>query len=84
MPAIACSRWTWPGGGHGGTLAELVGGGALAGDVQLRTFGLRRTAERTFAVLAPETQEALRAAAGEGRGLRDVAGQAGGLAVGRA
>lgn len=44
-----------------GTLAELIGSSALAGDVQLRTFGLRRTAERTFSVLSPETQEALRA-----------------------
>lgn len=44
-----------------GTLAELIGSGALPSDVQLRTFGLRRTAERTFSTLSPETQEALRA-----------------------
>ena len=32
-----------------GTLAELVGPGALASDVQLRTLGLRRAAEATLA-----------------------------------
>ncbi len=32
-----------------GTLAELVGQGALASDVQLRTFGLRRAAEASLA-----------------------------------
>ena len=39
-----------------GTLAELLGGSALPGDVQLRTFGLRRTAERSLSLLSPETQ----------------------------
>src|SRR5262245_54918526 len=33
-----------------GTLAELLGEGALAQDVQLRTLGLRRAAERSLAV----------------------------------
>lgn len=36
-----------------GTLAELLGPGALAGDVQFRTFGLRRAAERSLEVLSP-------------------------------
>ncbi|HEY2391990.1 MAG TPA: penicillin acylase family protein [Candidatus Angelobacter sp.] len=36
-----------------GTLAELVGQGALAQDVQLRTLGLRRAAERSLAVQSP-------------------------------
>jgi penicillin amidase len=39
-----------------GTLAELLGSGALPSDVQLRTFGLRRTAERSLSVLSAETQ----------------------------
>ncbi len=39
-----------------GTLAELLGQGALATDVQPRTFGLRRAAERGFDVLSPEAQ----------------------------
>jgi penicillin G amidase len=36
-----------------GTLAELVGQAALAQDVQLRTLGLRRAAERSLAVQSP-------------------------------
>ena len=44
-----------------GRLAELIGSSALASDVQLRTFGLRRTAERTLSTLSPETQDAVRA-----------------------
>lgn len=44
-----------------GTLAELLGPAALAGDVQLRTFGLRRAAERTWPVLEPRTRAALQA-----------------------
>ena len=31
-----------------GTLAELLGGSALPSDVQMRTLGLRRSAERTM------------------------------------
>ena len=44
-----------------GTLAELLGSGAVASDVQLRTFGLRRAAERSLPILAPETRDALNA-----------------------
>jgi penicillin amidase len=44
-----------------GTLAELLGSGALPSDVQMRTLGIRRTAERSLSVLSPATQEALRA-----------------------
>jgi penicillin amidase len=42
-----------------GTLAELVGPGALASDVQLRTFGLRRAAVRSLAAISPESRDAL-------------------------
>ena len=45
----------------GGTLAELLGSGALAGDVQLRTFGLRRAAARSLPLLSPGTVAALEA-----------------------
>ncbi len=44
-----------------GTLAELLGSSALPSDVQLRTFGLRRTVERSLSVLSSETQADLRA-----------------------
>ena len=44
-----------------GTLAELLGTGALSGDVQLRTFGLRRAAERSVPLLQPRTLAALEA-----------------------
>jgi penicillin amidase len=44
-----------------GTLAELLGEGALAQDVQLRTIGLRRAAERSLAVQSPAVQAALEA-----------------------
>jgi len=36
-----------------GTLAELLGAAALPSDVQLRTLGLRRAAEKTLAALSP-------------------------------
>ena len=36
-----------------GTLAELLGPAALASDVQLRTLGLRRAAEKSLDVLSP-------------------------------
>ena len=36
-----------------GDLAEVVGVSALGGDVQNRTIGLRRAAERSFDVLTP-------------------------------
>ncbi|HEX6203862.1 MAG TPA: penicillin acylase family protein, partial [Thermoanaerobaculia bacterium] len=39
-----------------GTLAELFGPPALASDVELRTIGLRRAAERSLAVLSPEVR----------------------------
>jgi penicillin G amidase len=44
-----------------GTFAELVGEAALETDVQLRTLGLRRAAERSLAVLLPQTVRALEA-----------------------
>ena len=44
-----------------GTLAELLGSAALASDVELRTLGLRRAAERSRPLLSPETQAALEA-----------------------
>ncbi len=42
-----------------GTLAELLGAGALPGDVQLRTLGLRRAAERSLEVISPRALAAL-------------------------
>ena len=44
-----------------GTLAELLGPPALASDVQLRTFGLRRAAELSLLALSPETRAGLEA-----------------------
>src|SRR4051812_28595316 len=44
-----------------GTLAELQGPGALGSDVQLRTLGLRRAAQRSLNALSPETQATLQA-----------------------
>ena len=44
-----------------GTLAELLGAGALASDVQLRTFGLRRAAERSLPILSQDMRNALSA-----------------------
>jgi penicillin amidase len=44
-----------------GTLAELVGAPALASDTQLRTFGLRRAAQRSLDALTPEMQAGLQA-----------------------
>jgi penicillin amidase len=44
-----------------GTLAELVGPEALESDIQLRTIGLRRAAERSWEILTPQTQDALTA-----------------------
>jgi len=44
-----------------GTLAELAGTGALASDVQLRTIGLRRAAERSLAAYSPEVVAGLQA-----------------------
>jgi penicillin G amidase len=42
-----------------GTLAELLGQPALAGDVQARAIGLRRAAERSLPVQSPEGRQAL-------------------------
>src|SRR3984893_3211925 len=44
-----------------GTVAELLGRGALASDVQLRIFGIRRSAERSWPLLRAVTQAALEA-----------------------
>jgi penicillin amidase len=44
-----------------GTLAELVGSGALASDIELRTIGLARAAERSLAALSPATRAGLQA-----------------------
>ncbi|GAA0460518.1 hypothetical protein Ade02nite_14820 [Paractinoplanes deccanensis] len=44
-----------------GTLAELIGAGALASDVQMRPMGLRRSAERGLALLSAQTRAGLRA-----------------------
>jgi penicillin amidase len=44
-----------------GTLAELLGAGALPSDVQLRTFGLRRAAERSLPILSEDVRRALSA-----------------------
>ncbi|XVU28335.1 penicillin acylase family protein [Actinoplanes sp. CA-054009] len=44
-----------------GTLAELIGSSALAGDVQMRTLGLRRSAEGSLKILSAETRAALQA-----------------------
>jgi penicillin amidase len=44
-----------------GTLAELLGAGALASDVQLRTIGLRRAAQRSWNALLPATRASVSA-----------------------
>ena len=44
-----------------GTLAELLGAGALPSDVQLRTFGLRRAAERSLPIMSRDVRDALSA-----------------------
>ncbi|MDH5247197.1 MAG: penicillin acylase family protein, partial [Betaproteobacteria bacterium] len=44
-----------------GTLAELLGPSALPGDVELRTIGIRRAAERSLAVISRESRRALEA-----------------------
>src|SRR3989475_158569 len=44
-----------------GTLAELVGTAALASDVQLRTLGLRRGAQRSLDAASPRFRAALEA-----------------------
>jgi penicillin amidase len=44
-----------------GTRAELLGPDALAEDVQLRTIGIRRAAERGLALLSPEARAVMEA-----------------------
>jgi len=44
-----------------GTLAELLGPDQLPADVQLRTIGIRRAAERSLAVISPESMAVLQA-----------------------
>jgi penicillin G amidase len=44
-----------------GTLAELLGSGALSSDVELRTIGLARAAERSLAAYSPATRDGLQA-----------------------
>jgi len=44
-----------------GTLAEILGPGALGSDVEMRTIGLRRAAERSLPILTPEAQAGLEA-----------------------
>jgi penicillin amidase len=44
-----------------GTVAELVGQAGLPSDVQLRTLGLRRAAERSYAAASQRTREAMQA-----------------------
>src|SRR5204862_6936360 len=44
-----------------GTLAELVGTAALANDVQLRTLGLRRGAQRSLDAASPRVRARLEA-----------------------
>ena len=44
-----------------GTLAELLGTGALPSDVQLRTIGLRRAAQRSYDAASPRTKDVLNA-----------------------
>lgn len=45
------------------TLAELLGPGALASDIELRTIGIRRAAERSMGVISQDAREALDACA---------------------
>jgi penicillin amidase len=44
-----------------GTLAELLGPAALSGDIQLRTFGLRRAAERSLPLVSARALAAVEA-----------------------
>lgn len=51
-----------------GTLAELLGPGAVASDVMTRTFGFKRAAERSLPLASPEVRATLAAYA---RGVND-------------
>ena len=44
-----------------GTLAELLGPAALPSDIELRTIGIRRAAERSLIVISPDSRAALQA-----------------------
>lgn len=44
-----------------GRLAELLGNGALASDIEFRTLGLRRAARKTLQALKPSSRQLLRA-----------------------
>jgi penicillin amidase len=44
-----------------GTLAELLGPAALPADVELRTIGIRRAAQRSLDVISPEARAAIEA-----------------------
>ena len=44
-----------------GTLAELLGPAALQSDIELRTIGIRRAAERSLTVISPASRAALQA-----------------------
>lgn len=44
-----------------GTLAELLGPASLASDVELRTIGIRRAAQRSLAVISPAARAAIQA-----------------------
>jgi penicillin amidase len=44
-----------------GTLAELVGSAALPSDIELRTIGIRRAAERSLAAYSPKMRASLEA-----------------------
>lgn len=44
-----------------GTLAELVGAGVIADDVELRNLGMRRAAERSLPLLSPALKDGLQA-----------------------
>ena len=59
-PATDCSRWTRAGASERHA-RRAVGPSALAGDAQLRTFGLRRAAARSLAELSPKSKAILEA-----------------------
>lgn len=57
-----------------GTLAELLGAGAIASDIQFRTLGLRRAADASFDAYSRETRELAESyAAGVNAAIADMA-----------
>lgn len=44
-----------------GTVAELLGSTAISSDIELRIFGIRRAAERSWSLLSSESRDGLRA-----------------------